>query len=341
MRSFDLGQLPTLFTTELAGESGMSRHHLSGARSRSEVATVGPGVYAVSSPWSDLSSQERHRRLCWVAGAREPDAVVSHVSAALAWELPNPRGEVPAVWLTVTGLPRVNRAQSWVHLHRAAIPQRHRRELDGLRLTSPARTVVDCMRSLRPGDALAIADAAVRRGLTGLMEIEDVMDVQHRGPHLGRAHAVLPLLDPRRENWLESFSAARLHANGIPLATPQVEIRDLDGRFIGRVDALWEETGVVGEADGAGKYLGDFDEHDDRSASAVARRVMDAGTRESRLRDLGLGVVRWDPGEIVHRPHEVAQRLRVAESRQEPRRVRALIRRDGESHPTLYTPGRM
>lgn len=341
MRRLDTAQLPTLFSTQEADAAGVTRHHLAGARGRAEVRSIGPGVYAVSSPWSDLSPQERHRWLSRSVAARDDDSVLSHVSAALAWGLPNPRGEVPAVWLTVTGRPRVNRPQSWVHLHRAAIPHRHRRELDGVRVTSPARTVVDCLRSLRPGDALAIADAAVRRGLTCLLEIEDAMDVQHRWPHLGRAHTVLPLLDPRRENWLESYSAARLHAHGIPLATPQVEVRDLDGRFVARVDALWEETGVVGEADGAGKYLGDFDEDGDRSPNAVARRVMAAGVREGRLRDLGLGVVRWDPDEIVRRPLEVAQRVRVAESRQDLRRVGALIRRDGEPTPTLYTPGRM
>ena len=341
MRSFDPSHLPTLFTTEEMGASGMTRHHLAGARARAAVRSVGPGVYVVSSPWSELSPQERHQWVSRAVASRETDAVLSHVSAALAWQLPNPRGEVPAVWLTVTGSPRVNRAKSWVHLHRAAIPHRHRRELAGVRVTSPARTVVDCLRSLRPGDALAIADAAVRRGLTGLLEIEDVMDVQYRWPHLGRAHALLPLLDPRRENWLESYSAARLHACGIPLATPQVEVRDLDGRFVARVDALWEETGVVGEADGAGKYLGDFDPQGDRSSSAVARRVMAAGVRESRLRDLGLAVVRWDPDEIVRHPLEVARRIRQTESRQDRRRVRALIRREGEPTPTLYTPGRM
>jgi hypothetical protein len=256
-------------------------------------------VYAVSEPWSDLSPQERHALVSAAAAERDGDAILSHVSAALAWGLPNPRGEIPAVWLTVTGRHRTNRRGSWVHLHRATIPHRHRRLIEGIPVTSPARTVVDCMRSLHIGDAVAIADAALRRGLTSLLEIEDVMDVQHRWPRLGRAHSALPIVDPRRENWLESFSAVSLHQRGIPLATPQVSVFAFDGTFVARVDALWEDYGIVGEADGAGKYLGDFDPRGDRSAEAVARRVMAAGVRETRLRDLGFGVVRWEPDEVV------------------------------------------
>ena len=341
MRRADLSHLPVLFTAQEGLAAGVTRHQRQGASRRAELRTLARGVYAVPGPWSELSPQQRHQRTSRAAALRDGNAVLSHVSAALVWGLPNPRGELPAVWLTVTGAPRVNRPGNWVHLHRAAIPHRHRRVVDGIPVTSPARTVVDCLRSLRSGDALAVADAALRRGLTSLLEIEDVMDVQYRWPFVGRAHTLLPLLDPRRENWLESYSAARLAESGVPPATPQVEVFDADGRFVARVDALWEEAAVVGEADGAGKYLGDFDASGDRSPGAVARRVIAAGARESRLRELGLAIVRWDPDEIVRRPLEVARRVRLAQSRQELGRVRAFIRRPGEPAPTLYAPDRV
>lgn len=126
----------------------------------------------------------------------------------------------------------------------------------------------------------------------------------------------------------------------VPLATPQVRVFTDDGRFVARVDALWEAEEVIGEADGVGTYLGDFDEFRDRSAEAVARRVVEAGRRESRLRDLGFEVVRWDPREIARSPGDVVDRWLAARARQDPERIRARLRYDGSPQLTWYTPSR-
>ena len=52
---------------------------------------------------------------------------------------------------------------------------------------------------------------------------------------------------------LESLSRVRLCDAGLPEPRLQVPIYDEDG-LIGYVDMLWEDLGVVGEADGALKY---------------------------------------------------------------------------------------
>ena len=318
----------------------LTRHQVQGCLARGDLTPLRPGLYAVPEPWSSLAPRERHQLLADNVGRADGRAALSHVSAALVWGLPNPRGELRRVELTVTDRPRVSRANSTAHLHRADLPDRHLREVDGLLVTSPARTVVDCFRSLRLGDAVAIGDAALRGGLTSLLEIEDVLDVQHRWPFLGRARDGIPLLDGGRENWLESYSAAALYREGIPLATPQVSVFTGDGRFVARVDALWEYAGIVGEADGAGKYLGEFDDRGDRSGDAVARRVIQAGVRESRLRELGFAVVRWDPGEITRSPGAVADRWFAARARHDPARIRARVRPEGQTAMTWYTPSR-
>ena len=331
---------PSPLLTRNAALEQLTRHQVQGCLARGDLSPLRPGLYAVPGLWSELAPHERHQLLAEATGRADDRAALSHVSAALVWGLPNPRGALPRVELTVTDGPRVSRAASRAHLHRAELPHRHLREVDGLLVTSPARTVVDCFRSLRLGDAVAIGDAALRRGLTSLLEVEDVLDVQRRWPFLGKAWHGIPLLDPRRENWLESYSAAALFLVDIPLATPQVSVFTSDGRFVARVDALWEEEGIIGEADGVGKYLGDFDEHGDRSSQAVARRVVESGARESRLRDLGFEVVRWDPGEITRSPGAMADRWLAARARQDPRRIRARLRYDGAPGLTWYTPSR-
>lgn len=244
-----LHALPPLLSREQALAS-LTRHQVQGCVERGDLNRLRQGLYAVGAQWDPLAPHERHRLLAATAAHRDARSALSHVSAALVWGLPNPRGQLRRVEMTVTEQPRISRAASPVHLHRARLPDRHLRTLDDLRVTSAARTVVDCFRSLRLADAVAIGDAALRRGLTCLLEIEDVLEVQRRWPFVGRAWLGIPLLDPRRENWLESYSAATLFEEGIPLATPQVSIYDLSGRFVARVDALWEADGIVGEADG-------------------------------------------------------------------------------------------
>ena len=331
--------LPALVDRRRALRS-LTRHQIDGALSGGRLLRVRPGLYEAPAHRGCVPPHDWHAAVAAAVSASESGAVLSHVTAALVWGLPNPRRTSPRIQLTVTGRPRTSRAESIVLLHRAALPQRHCATVDGLRVTSPARTVLDCFRTLPCGDALAIADAAFRHGLLDTVHLEDALDVMHRWPYLERAHRGIPLIDPRRENWLESYSAAELVAQGVPLATPQVTVYATDGTFVARVDALWERHGVIGEADGAGKYLGDFDSFGDRSPEAVARRVIAAGVRESRLRDLGFGVVRWDPREVATAPSLVARRFAAACASTEVGRIRALIRYDGATAATPYPPRR-
>jgi hypothetical protein len=214
-----------------------------------------------------------------------------------------------------------------VHLHRARLPPGHVTRIDGVPVTTASRTVLDCCRELPPRDALAIADAALRAELTGSQDLVSCFQFQHRWPGAAGSRRVLPLADPRRENWLESASAALLHAEGVPLATPQVEVSTDSGEFLGRVDFLWLAVGVIGEADGAGKLLGDFDEGEDaREPEAVARRVIAMGERSGRFREAGFEVVHWSPAELMHDAWSVARRYFEAARRADPRRIKARFR---------------
>jgi hypothetical protein len=229
--------------------------------------------------------------------------------------------------LTLQRRPRVNRPSDWVHLHRAQLPAHHVALIDGLPVTSTARTVLDCCRELAPRDALAMADAALRLGTSDARDLVTMFRFQHRWPGASGSRSVLPLADPRRENWFESASAALLHSEGVPLATPQVEVSSETGEFLGRVDFLWLEAGVVGEADGAGKLLGDFDGREQgRRPEEVARRVIAMGERSTRLREVGFEVFHWTPSEIMRDAWSVARRYFEAARRADPHRIRAQLR---------------
>jgi len=123
------------------------------------------------------------------------------------------------------------------------------------------------------------ADGALRVGVTH-QELIAVLARARRWPGVVAARAAIAFSDPRAETPLESISRVAFHALGLPAPEPQVEIW-YGGELVARVDFLWREQLVVGEADGRGKYASVEDLYQEKR-------------REERLRDLGFEVVRWD-----------------------------------------------
>lgn len=320
----DLSGLPGVFLAHEARASGLDARRLTTARANGQVLRLGRGAYADPARWP-ADPNLRHILTARAAGRAVEGSAISHVSAALVHGLPNPRTPLPLASVTVHDQVRSRSARSWMTLYRGELPSSHV-ELDGdVRRTLPSRSVVDSARHLAPGDGLAMADAAVRAGLTTIEELRAMREFQRRWPGSVRTDAVLALLDPRREGWLESWSAAAFHRMELPRWVPQVVVHDTHGTFLGRVDGYWPDLGIVAEADGRGKYLGDVDPSLDRRAEAVADRVLASGEREVGLRSCGLGVVRWTTVEITTRQLLVAARWRSEVERTDPRRIRAVL----------------
>lgn len=267
-------------------------------------------------------------------------AVVSHSSAAALWGLPHPRRPGLRATLTLLADRRTSPAASWMHLHRATLEVTDVVERDGVLVTAPHRTVADCLRSMAPGDGVAVGDAALHARQVGRAEIVAAVRRQSGWPGARRAARWLPVLDGRRETWLESYSVVALSRFGVEPAEPQAEIYDQHG-LVGRVDNLWESQGVVGEADGAGKYLGAFDTGGP-SGRRAAQHVLAEKEREDRLRGTGLEVVRWGTDEIVHTPERVADRVWAARRRGDLARFTGRLRHTPEptAHPLCasYAP---
>ncbi|MFN0282699.1 MAG: hypothetical protein ACKVZ6_12125 [Kineosporiaceae bacterium] len=92
------------------------------------------------------------------------EVVVSGAHAARIWGLPKPlSGWGRRVLLATAGPTRTTRE---LRIRVAPCVDGDVLRLPGgLLVTSPRRTVVDCLRTLAPPDALAVADAALRAGL--------------------------------------------------------------------------------------------------------------------------------------------------------------------------------
>jgi hypothetical protein len=311
--------LPSVFTAAEARAKGMTESQIQ-RRQRSRWQVLRRGVYCLRPVWESADRQARHRLAARAALKSLGDEhVVSHASAAVFHGLPQPRAD-DRVWLTAKPGGSCRYLGDLV-VERASVPAGDRWVIDGLPVTSLARTVADCLRHLPAVDAVAIADAAVRKQPGLAPFVGAVLERCERWPFVARAMSRLPMVDGRRESHIESWSYVLMHEREIPLPEPQVVIRDENGIFVARVDGLWRKRQLVGEVDGLVKYgfgfSGTAAMGDDGAALSVdhAHQVLvDEKRREERLRDLGLEVVRWGSKDLKNPGRwEAMLRARLAE----------------------------
>ena len=273
------------FTLTDAEAAGATPHDVRREVGAGAWRRLTPGVLTVKAWYDGLSAAEAHLvdlrvRLHvldqgWCAARR---------SAAVLHGLPL-LGASPRVPQLVRDRPRPGTRGSSRHERFNTLPTSERTVLDGLPVTTQARTVVDLARQESFTSALVVADAALRAG-TGLEEIRAVAERCRAWPRAPRVKPVLAAADGRSESPLESLSRAGFILAGLPPPELQVEVW-FGGELVGRTDFLWRACLVVGEADGRAKYQNVQDLY-------LEKR------REERLRDLGFEVVRWDWASARH-----------------------------------------
>lgn len=264
------------------------------------------GVYASPGP-EPLDAEARHRLL--VAATLPllaPDAVLSHRSAAVVLGLPVV-GELRRVEVTRAAVTSGKRRGS-VHVSAAPLPAEDVTVVEGLPVTTPARTVVDLARRLPFGPAVAAGDAALRQGLSRT-ELEGVLLSSAGRPGLAAARRVCRFLDGRSESAGESLSRVALHRLGLAPSTLQLEVHDDAGALVARCDFGWEEERILGEFDGRVKYGRLL-----RPGQEPGDVVWAEKQREDALRDLAWQMVRWTWADL-DRESVIGERLRRAARR--------------------------
>ena len=178
--------------------------------------------------------------------------------------------------------------------------------VDGLPVTTVARTIADLGRLLPFDRALVPADAALHHGLATREELVEAVARRPRRPRNAAARRVVAFADGRAESPGETRSRLAIRRAGLP---PPV----LQHPVIGvRCDFYWEEYATVGEFDGKveyGRYL--------RPGQTAGDAVFVEKRREDALRDHGLEVVRWVWDELDPFD-EVAARIGRAFTRRQP-----------------------
>lgn len=219
-------------------------------------------------------------------------AVRSHATAAAHWGLALPPEAASLVRLTMAPHAKVTAPPADLRLsYRRLEPADRVGDV-----TTPLRTVVDCLRDESLRVAVSVGDSALRDGLVSHEDLAAaVRALRGKGARVARHR--LSLLDARAANAFESCARAILIEAGIPGFVPQVSIRDRDG-WIGRVDLANRELRIIIECDG-------FETHGGRQA--FVRDLI----RFTSLVSAGWRPLRFTWEQVMFQPQWVARRVRA------------------------------
>lgn len=229
-----------------------------------------------------------------------PHTAVSHTTAALIREWPLPRGTDRTVRLTDPD--RWRRGQGFV-MSRAPLPHGDVVRRGPLRVTSPARTLVDCAREWPLEDAVVALDAALLAGHVTPEQLARALTAAANWAGARRAVRAVELADGRAESPLETRGRLRIVGADLPTPELQVEIR-VGGRLVAVVDGWFDDAAVAVEFDGRVKYT---DPWRDRSPGQV---LWEEKRREDALRALDIRVVRIADADVGSGWAATEQRLR-------------------------------
>ncbi|MEU4158873.1 DUF559 domain-containing protein [Actinoplanes sp. NPDC026670] len=238
-----------------------------------------------------------HAAWCRAAMLALPDNIaIGGPSAAVLWGVTTIPPHMP-VTLVAPRQTRLRRARR-LSVHYTNLAETDVTVHNGIRLTTPARTVFDLGRRHGRADALAALDAMLHRHLLIEPELHTMLADRRTWPGAGRLAELVTLADPRAESPMESRLRLVIIDAGLPPAAVQHQVHTADGEFLGRVDLAWPELRLAIEYDG--------DHHRERGQF---RR--DVG-RLNALRMAGWTVLRFTADDVMRWPDETARTIVAA-----------------------------
>jgi hypothetical protein len=287
-----------------------------------EFVPIFRGVFVRAEFWGSLSGDERYRELVKAAAASVDTAAIraAPVNSATSVDLADPANcaasrpvfsnhSAAALWRlawigawpdrahTVAPIAAGGRSNAMFIRHTGGIPD-DLAKIDGLDVTTLARTVVDLARTETFGRAVALADSALRRTLhpvdglplTWLTREELAAELDRVPMRHGstKARRVVEFADGAADRPGESMSRVSIRVARLPPPQLQVELAGASGR-IWTVDFWWPSANLIGEFDGRHKYM----DPEFLRGRTPQQAVYDEKLREDDLRAAGYLVRRW------------------------------------------------
>lgn len=291
-----------ILTTDQLIARGHSTQSMARAVAAGGLVRLRPGFY-VEGHARDLARRERHLLTILATDAAMDGPVFTHWSAAMIHELPDWGLPLRRVSVSRQGHAQRSRSTRLVRHDLCPLAPDEIVVVDGLSVASVDRSIVDIARICDLASGVAVADAGLNGKLVTDVSLREALERAAGRTGVKRARTAMGMTDGNSESVAETRSRLYFSEYGLPEPLTQVEIVDAEGRFIGRVDFLWPELGVIGECDGFGKYFDGADEVETR------RRLGAEKDRDALLTALGYHVIHWRWADF-ERPWLLMQRLR-------------------------------
>jgi hypothetical protein len=255
------------------------------------------GAYVRAAVWDglDRDAQRRLRIKASVAYA-DRDFVVSHESAVAMWRLPWVGAQSNATHV-LSDFSTGGRSSRVLVRHSVGVPEKIER-IDGLRVTSIARTVADILCESTFDQSVVVADAALHRS-GGHTDGVPIFRLSHDDVRAELSNVVLRHGTARATRALD-FANSASESPGESLSRVNMSLAhltppELQAGLVGAsgrrwfVDFWWPKFNVIGEFDGDAKYS-DLRFLNGRTPE---RALLDEKDREDDLRAVGHAMSRW------------------------------------------------
>jgi Protein of unknown function (DUF559) len=240
------------------------------------------GVYSVGRPAT--TPLERASAAVLACG---PRGALGHFSGLASWAFARDWPWTPEV--SIVG----DRRPPGIVVHRTLhLPRRDIRIQQGIRVTSPARTLLDCAPRLGAKRRKRIVNEALHTPFVSRSQLAEVIE---RYPTHPGAKLLRPFVDttdgPTRSGWEDEFPSFCEQ-----FGLPRPQINTIVGGY--EVDAYFEAERLIVELDG-------YEFHSDRQAFEADRE------RDAEMLAAGRATVRVTWERIEHRSAREAERLRT------------------------------
>jgi very-short-patch-repair endonuclease len=261
-------------------ECGLTEGQADRLVTQRQLREVLPAAYVHSSAPASPLDQRLWTAALWTNG------VISHRTAAGLWQIPTASSD--SIHVTV-GDRRSRRYPPWMRLHRVPlIPDADTDQLEDLRVTSRVRTILDLLRTERPGAAQSLLDRSLQQCWLGAADLQrSVVEGRGRSGNT-QLRKLLAGLEPGAEAESERLLHRILRQSGCTGWIPQYQIV-LPGRRI-RVDVALPQHRLAIEVDGK-LYHDEFSD-----------RFEDDRARQNELINAGWRVLRFTWRQLKDRP---------------------------------------
>lgn len=141
-------------------------------------------------------------------------------------------------------------APEGVHVWSDRVPDDEVQVIDGVAVTTPARTALDIARRYQLERAVPAIDALARATHLKVADVELLAERYkgHRG--IRRARGVLDLVDPGAESPQETRIRLMVIRNGFPRPQTQIPVHDEHGALVAVLDMGWEDKKIAIDYEG-------------------------------------------------------------------------------------------